>query len=231
MWTQLAEVPGLWAADKRSSANWHWRACALPLPGGGSLVLSPIPDLGDELFTSLESTAGAPAIVLAPNHYHWMALPAWRERYPDLPVVASAVAARRLRKKLGFDLGDLDAARERLPDGAELLEPPGLKNGEVWLRLEHDGRVAWIVSDAFFNVEEKTRGLFGLLLRITGTVPGLRIGRTFTFAAVGDKHSYRDWLLDRIADDRPAVLVPGHGAILTGDDLPDRLDALVRARL
>ncbi len=231
MWTQLAEVPGLWAADKRSSANWHWRATALPLAGGGALVISPLPDPGDDDVAHLEATVGVPAIALAPNHYHWMALPAWRERYPELPVVASSVAARRLRKKLGFDLGDLDAARERLPAGAELVEPPGLKNGEVWLRLEHGGRVAWIVSDAFFNVEEKTRGLFGFLLRITGTVPGLRIGRTFTFAAVGDKPGYRDWLLDRIAADRPAVLVPGHGNILTGDDLPERLDALVRARL
>ncbi len=94
MWTQIEEVPGLWAAEKRSGAGWHWRASALALEGGGALVVGPVDGLGDEAFTGLEETAGAPAVALAPNHFHWLALPAWRERYPELVIAASAVAAR-----------------------------------------------------------------------------------------------------------------------------------------
>ncbi len=141
------------------------------------------------------------------------------------------MAARRLARKERGRFAPLSDIAGVLPAGAELLSPPGLKNGEVWLRIASGDRVTWVVSDAFFNLAANARGFMGLVLRATGTAPGLRIGRTFTLLAVGDTAPYRDWLLERIAADRPTTLVPGHGAVLADADLPARLDALVRARL
>jgi hypothetical protein len=59
----------------------------------------------------------------------------------------------------------------------------------------------------------------------------LRIGRTFTGIHIGDKTAYREWLLAELEADPPNILVPGHGAILETDDLPDRLTALAKRRL
>jgi hypothetical protein len=91
--------------------------------------------------------------------------------------------------------------------------------------------VTWVVSDAFFSLAKNAHGLMGLILRATGTTPGLRIGRTFTGMGIGERALYRDWLLDRIAADRPVALVPGHGEVLRGEDLAERLDQLTRDRL
>jgi len=229
-WTPIDEDAGLWAVERSSKAGWHWRATALKLPSGGLLLVGPLRGLGDDRHREL-AALGRPEAILAPNHFHWMGLPEHRERYPDAVVAATAVAARRLARKERGAFAALDQLRDRLPAGAELLEPPGLENGEAWLKLPTSSGVAWVVSDAFFNLPVNARGMMGFLLRITGTTPGLRIGRTFTGLAVGDKPTYRDWLLERLAADRPALLVPGHGALLTGADAADRLDALTRARL
>jgi hypothetical protein len=141
------------------------------------------------------------------------------------------VAARRLGKKERGRFATVEALGRKLPEGAELLVPPGLKNGEVWLRLAGADGVTWVVSDAFFSLSENARGFTGFMLRVTGTAPGLRIGRTFTGLGIGDRIAYRDWLLDRLAADRPRTLVPGHGSVLSGPDLTERLDTLIRDRL
>jgi hypothetical protein len=141
------------------------------------------------------------------------------------------VAARRLGKKEKGRFATVEALGKRLPEGAELLVPPGLKNGEVWLKVPTAAGTAWVVSDAFFALAKNATGFTGFMLRATGTAPGLRIGRTFTGLGIGAKVLYRDWLLERIATDRPAVLIPGHGEVLAGADLADRLDELTRMRL
>jgi hypothetical protein len=230
MWQAIDEEAGLFGVEKWSPRGWHWRGTALRLDRGGLLLIGPLRGLGDDAHGEL-CALGRPEAVLAPNHYHWMGLPEHRERYPDALVATSEVAARRLAGKERGRFGTVEAVARRLPAGAELMAPPGLKNGEIWLRVASPRGVTWVVSDAFFSLASNARGLMGLILRWTGTTPGLRIGRTFTSLGIGERTLYRDWLLDRIAADRPTALVPGHGEVLRGDDLADRLDALVRGRL
>ncbi len=229
-WTVIDEQAGLWALESFNKGGFSLRTTALCLRDGGVLLASPTRGLGDAAHEEL-AALGTPSLLLAPNHFHHLGLGEHRERYPEARVVASAVAAPRLRKKTGFDVATLDEARARLPDGVGIVEPAGTRSGETWLSVSTARGTAWVVSDAFFNLPSLPRNMFGLALRATGTGPGLRIGRTYTALAVGDKRAYGAWLSGMLDRSPPSLLVPGHGDVLEGPDLAERLRALAAARL
>lgn len=199
------------------------------LPDGGTIVHSPT-WLGDGTFEAIEKL-GPPRVLLAPNHYHHLSLPKFRERYPEARVACAEAAIPRLRKKGNDRLCTLAEIAGELPSGARYLVPSGLRNGEAWVSLPVEQGRVWIVCDAFFNLNRPVRGPMGWALRATATVGGLRIGDTFRWLAVADRRAYRDWTLYRLAEERPSVLVVSHGDPLESRDLGDQLASLVHARL
>jgi hypothetical protein len=227
-WVPIDERAGLFALEKVVASGWCWRALGVRLDGGEAALVSPVRGTLEKSRETL-AAIGRPTFALAPNHYHFMGIA--EARAPELSCVASDVARPRLKAKCGHTFESLDALRERLPRGITLLEPPGLKSGEVWLRAETERGVAWAVCDAFFNVNNALSGMMGLALRATSTAPGLRIGDTFRWLVLGDKRAYRRWLEERIAEDAPRILIPSHGDVLIDDALPDRLRELAARRL
>lgn len=229
-WTVIDEQAGLWALESFNPKGFSLRTTALRLRDGGVLLISPTRGLGDAAHEEL-AALGAPSVLLAPNHFHHLGLGEHRERYPEARVVASAVAAPRVQKKTGLEVATLDEVRQQLPDGAAIVESAGTRSGETWLSVHTARGIAWVVSDAFFNLPSLPQNTFGLALRATGTGPGLRIGRTYTTLAIDDKRAYRRWLGEVLDRRPPTLLVPGHGDVLEGPDLADRLRALAGERL
>jgi hypothetical protein len=232
-WDVIDEPRGLYSIEHLPKNGFSLRTTALRLSSGGLLVLSPTRNLGDVAHAAL-ARHGKPDVLLATNHYHHLGLDEWKQRFPDAKVVASEGARNRVAGKhraLTVEDAD-DVVRERLPPHASLMCPPGLKNGEVWLRVETGAGVAWAVTDAFFNMPVSPRGLAGLFLRMTSTVPGLCLGSTFRWVGVRDRDTYRAWLLERIAHDKPRILIPAHGAVVVNDaELPEKLTDLAHTRL
>lgn len=176
----------------------------------GALVYSPVLH-GDRT----RELAGTPRVLVAPNHYHHVALPRYRELYPDAAVVTSDGARPRLAKKGHTNvraLGDVE-----LPEGVRLLAAEGVKNGETWMVVERDEKVL-AVADAFFNVDAACTGFEGFMLRRLRTVGGLRLGRTFQWVGIGDKSAYRKWAIDTLTREKPTVIAFAHGAPLRGGD-------------
>ncbi|MCC6873523.1 MAG: hypothetical protein IT378_04370 [Sandaracinaceae bacterium] len=228
-WEPIDGAAGLFGLEKVAPSGWSWRSVALVLDSGRTLVVSPVRGTISESAESLRSL-GEPAFALAPNHYHYLGLAELTERFPSATPVCTEVARPRLSTRSHLALGRTADLQSSLPSHVALLEPPGLATGEAWLRVETARGVAWVVSDAFFHVTRPLGGMMGLVLRATGTAPGLRIGRTFTTLAVRGR-AYGEWLRAQLERDRPAMLVPGHGDVIAGDELAERLSALARARL
>jgi hypothetical protein len=146
-------------------------------------------------------------------------------------VVASEAARPRLERKLTKQIAPLDQLAERLGGGVRLIEPAGTKTGEVWLEVALGGRLAWVVTDAFFNLATSLAGMIGHLLRATRTVPGLQLGRTFKWTGVKDARAYVASVTRELKRAAPTVLVPAHGDVLIDDALPSRLQQLLEQRL
>ncbi len=226
----IDEAAGLWTATKQVRTGWRLNTTLVRLDGGGTLAMSPTGGLGDDVHAAI-AQIGAPEVLLAPNHFHYLGVAEWRERYPNALVVASDQARMRLAKKCPVEIGSLDAARERLSPRSSLVELPGCKSGEVWVRLDTAAGAAWCVTDAFFHEPDRASGLLGFILRATKTTPGLCLGKTFPWLALSDKRAYTAWLYELLDSAPPAALVPAHGVPLRTDDLAERLRALAVLRL
>lgn len=221
LWTAIDEEAGLFAIERIARHGWPLRTTALRLAGGDLALVSPTRGLGDEAHADL-ARLGRVRWLLAPNHFHHLGLCEHVERYPGAEVVASEAARPRLSRVTGLRVGPLDAI------AAHVIVAGSARSGETWLRVPTARGIAWVVSDAFFNLPRAPGGIaVRALMRATGTAPGLRSGGTFRTFALSDRAAYAAWLRGRIERDRPALLVPGHGDAIGGPDLPDRLLALL----
>ncbi|MFO0613783.1 MAG: hypothetical protein U0414_14420 [Polyangiaceae bacterium] len=214
------------ALDLIKPSGWRLTMHAVRLKGGGLLVHSPVRP-HPEVFDALEAL-GTPSILLAPNHFHHVALPRYRERYPKARALASAGARPRLARKGHADLGDI--AGEKLP-GVRLLPCEHVKNGETMVVVDDEGGPTLLVCDAFFNVPGPLTGFEGWFLRMTSTGPDLSLGKTYRFAGIGDPRAYAAWLEETLAEIRPRRVSFSHGDPIEGDDVVDRLLVALRRAL
>ncbi len=228
-WVPVDAATGLWSMAFPVGA-WEGRASALALPGGGFLVFNPGPRQERRASSVLQKKGGVAALVVA-NHFHHLGLRRWRAFVPEAAVVASANALPRLASQGHSGLVSLAAVEALLPSSARFLCPAGTRSGEVWLRVKTERGVAWLVGDAFFNVDRSPPGFFGLVARLTGTTPGLCFGRGFKYLQVADRLDYQEWVLAQLSQDSPRILVPAHGDVLECDDLALQLRERVEARL
>lgn len=212
---------GLDVVVRRLNSGWMLSSPVLSADGEVA-VISPVSNPGEDIVREIEAL-GQVRLLIAPNHFHYLGLSSWKERFPQAAVVASEAAIPRIRKKLRSPI-DIEPRGEMVA-GWRLAEPPGLKNGELWAMGGDEG-TTWIVGDAFFNVPGPLSGGMGMALRLTRTAPGLRIGGTWGPLHVKSKGEYASWLADRLDREPPDRLVPLHGDAVS-DTCADQLRELV----
>ncbi|MCR9139765.1 MAG: hypothetical protein NXI27_27480 [Alphaproteobacteria bacterium] len=208
--SEFAAIPGM--EGFFTATNGRLRCTAVRLSSGNLCLHSPVAGPGDRARDSLDRL-GHVAYLLAPNHYHNKALAEYATHYPEASLVAPAASRPRLEKITGLAFDDLDAMSGKLPDGARLVRPAGLKTGEVWLVTA----TGWLVVDAFAGP--------------SGDDPSPSLLGTFPKFGVRDKAQYADWVRDFITSDPPHTLVPCHGDIIHDPDLPAKLTDLVNRKL
>ena len=231
-WAPLPGVDGIWCAERKRSGT-VLRSAAVALGNGRLALYSPPRGLGADAQRAL-TARGAPALLVAPNHFHNLGLHEYATTYPTASLVASSVAIPRLTRVLKgrhpIASAAEPAAEAALPSNVSFLVTPGTTNGELWLSVQTAQGRAWLVGDAFFNILRTPKTPMGLLLRLLGICPGLRIGTSFKWF-VRDRAAYRSWLLATLDQQQPVILIPCHGAIVVDPELPRRLRELVEARL
>lgn len=199
-----------------TARNGDLRCTALRLKTGALCLYSPVSGLGDAARESL-AKIGDVTHLLAPNHYHNKALRDYAETFPAATLCSTAAAAPRLEKQTGLAPTPLDTAALDLPTGARLIEPQGLKTGEVWIELQTGTDRLLVVTDAFRgakgadDIDCKTPSLLG----------------TFPKFGIADKTVYRDGLDAYLADAPPTMLLPCHGSRVASDTLARDLFKLV----
>jgi hypothetical protein len=222
-WQPIDGLQDFWQAE-RKVRGIPLRAVAFRLADGRLALWSPIKGLGPEAHQELAGL-GRPDLLVAPNHFHNSGLREYALAYPEATVVASAAAARRVKAKSGREVRDESRLRQALPLHVSLLVPPAIKSGEIWLSVRGAKQRAWMVGDAFFNIARTGLSPMGLLLRAVGIRPGLNIGGPFR-SLLRDRAGYQEWLLGKLQTERPTMLIPCHGEVLSDVALPERLQRL-----
>ncbi|ABD54927.1 hypothetical protein [Jannaschia sp. CCS1] len=194
---------GLWSAQKGTL-----RCTALQLRDGSLCLYSPVLGLGDAARTSL-AKLGKVAFLLAPNHYHNKGLSEYAKAFAGAALVCSERARPRLEQQTGLSFEGLQPLNDLLPDGAKILEPQGLKTGEVWLTRVTSEDTVWVVCDAFKGPSGK-EGDISTQIELLGTFP--------TYG-IEDKGTYSAFVKSTLTDLPPTTIVPCHGSIVRSDHL------------
>lgn len=193
------------------------RCTAIQLKNATVCLFSPVLGIGVESIASI-ARIGDVRFLLAPNHYHNNGLKQYQRTFPSARLCASEVARPRLEKVTGLSFDSLVELKLELVDGMTLVEPRGLKTGEVWLRVTDERTVAWLVVDAFCGARA-ARGRIAARPQVLGTFPNF---------GVSNKQDYLDWVMARIKAERPTLLVPCHGSLVKSTRLASQLERIVR---
>ncbi|MFS4579743.1 hypothetical protein [Phaeobacter sp. C3_T13_0] len=201
----------LWSARKRDL-----RCTALRLRDGSLCLYSPVLGLGDLARESLASL-GDVSVLLAPNHYHHKGLAQYATAFPDAELICSNYARPRLEKQTGLSFGNLTRLAKLLPDVYQIVEPEGLKTGEVWLTYQTSTACGWIVCDAFKGSSNKADDV----------ARRIELLKAFPTFGIKDKDTYSIWVEGMLATKPPNTILPCHGSIVESENLAVDIKSLL----
>jgi hypothetical protein len=180
-----------------------WRAA------DGRLVLYSVIAMHDEGMRVLEGL-GKPAFMIIPHKRHHMDAPFYKERYPDLRVLAES---RQPANGVHIDgsVGELTAL------GIRAGRIPGTSYEDIAVDFPVPGGRALCVCELLGNVAPA-----GVLLRIAMRLlgppgGGFGIARAIRFREVVDRGEVRAWLQEQAARTDLEMLLVGHGPPIVGD--------------
>ncbi len=209
--TPVGQQVGLLSVQKGSL-----RCTALKLRDESLCLYSPVLGLYGTARDSL-TALGDVSVLLAPNHYHHKGLAEYAQAFPDASLICSERARPRLEKQTGLSFGGLSVLTPRLPEDCDLIEPEGLKTGEVWIVRTHPGEHVWVLCDAFKGPSGKP-----------GTVSDqVELMGTFPTYGIRDKKTYSAWVKARLETKTPTMVVPCHGSLVASPTLASQIVTLL----
>ncbi len=187
-------------------------ANALAVRGsGGIVVVSPPCGAPESAFTELDKHGEVRALV-ASNAFHYLGVPAWKERYPHAEVFAPAQSIARVEKKTGLTgIRPLSLAAAITGPDVELVDMPHYRTGEVLVRVKGSSGPIWYVTDVIMNMAKLPGFPFSLLFKWTGSGPGLRPNGVASKFMIKDRAAVYAWMRGEIEKAPPTLIVPCHG--------------------
>jgi hypothetical protein len=163
--------------------------------------------LGDEEMQAVDRF-GDPAFLVVPGDLHRMDAKIWKDRYPDLYVVAPAGAWEKVEKVVHVDATSVDFGDPRVA----LVEILGTEAQEAALLVRTENGTTLIVNDLIANMPDR-KGFAGWLLHLVGfTGPGPRIPSIVRKRKVRDKSALREQLERWAGLSELRRIVVSHGA-------------------
>ena len=230
-WQPIAPEVGLWQVQSLLPNGLPVRTVSLKLADKTLLVIGPSPTLTPRNHAELRKM-GKVSYILAPTKNRHQGLQAFGSKWAGARFVAQPAAIEHLTAKTGLAFESTNQGlRKVLPDFAQLLGTQGLRTGEIWLRVQTRRGPTWVVGDSIVNLTSLPGGIRGVWLRVTGHSPGLSFASNLKLKQLDDIGVFRSFVLQRLREDRPRVLVPSVGDVLHTSDLPQRIRALVDDKL
>jgi hypothetical protein len=178
---------------------------------GGLIILSPPYKAHQDTFASLQRYGPVQGLV-APNAFHHMGIPEWKQRFPGAMVFAPAQSIARVQKKSGLaGIRPVSDANTLARGAFELTDMPYYRTGEALARIRSSRGLAWYLTDIVINVNEfPANPLFRLAFSVAYG-RGLHYNRIAPLLMVRDKAALKRWLAEEYRKDDPHWLIVSHG--------------------
>lgn len=218
--------------------NFVSNSMAIKISETEFVIMSP----GEALLSAWVDTFGVDIKlhIVFPNSYHHIGVNAWIKAFKDTSLYASKVAIPQLADK-GFSDTNIQALEEvqpPLPQGYDILFPPGHKAGDIWIRKQHPVNAknaktsTWITCDSFLNYDRlSNQPIAKIMQKALGAAPGLKISQVVKWFIMNDRKSFKTWVLAQLDQDQPTTLIPSHGEISHDPLLPAQIRKVINQRL
>jgi hypothetical protein len=133
---------------------------------GNRLAIYSAIALDEARMAKLESL-GTPTFLIVPGAIHRLDVRPWKQRYPQLEVIAPEGARDKVGEVVGVDATSIDLGDPRV----HVDTVPGTDRRELAMMVETDTGKTLVVNDLIFNLP-RIKGLAGLGLRALGFGPG-----------------------------------------------------------
>ena len=204
-----ALADGLWQVKGSLQLSMPRNMTVYRLPEGGLLLYSVIA-MHEEGMRALEAL-GTPAIMVMPHDRHQMDAPFYKQRYPNLRVLAPDPNHAR-RVKVNGGLEELEVF------GIRAYSLPGASFHEAVLELPLARGVALCACELLGNASPEMPWLMKVAMKVFGP-PGGGFGvvRIARWREVVDRPAMQAWLRGLSARSDIRLLLVGHGPPVTAD--------------
>ena len=191
------------------------RMTVVRLADGRLVVFSAI-SLDEDEMRQLEDY-GRPAFLVVPNDHHRLDAKTWKDRYPDMQVVAPEGSRKKVEQAVKVDTTD---PRFDDPD-VHFVTVPGTRAHEAALVVRSGGGTTLVLNDLVANIRDPA-GFGGWFLRLTGFAGNEpQVPRPVKLAMVDDKEALRTQLLAWSRLDGLKRILVSHGSPI--EDRPDEV--------
>jgi mannose-6-phosphate isomerase-like protein (cupin superfamily) len=208
-----ALAPDLWVVRGEFPSSQLPRNMVVYRYGGDSLLLHSVVALDERTMRHLEAL-GKPSLMVIPNWDHWAHIVAFKKRYPAITVVCPQASRSRVEQRLAVD----QTCEAYFPrHGVRFHVPPGMDPVEGVLELPlGDGQVALVMNDLITTVPHQP-GLWGLVLRLTGSTGRPRVIPIVRRRLKIDRAVVRGYLEALARRREVAIITTSHGQALTSE--------------
>jgi len=176
----------------------------------GRLVVYSAIALDEREMNALE-TYGVPTFLIVPGDIHRLDAKIWKDRYPDLTVIAPAGARPKVEDIVHVDATEIDFGDPFV----RFIAIPGTDGHEAALLIQRPDATTLVVNDLIWNLEDRP-GFRGWIMKIagfTGTTP--HIPPLIGLRLVKDRPALSAQLEAWSRVEAPDRIIVSHGEIVT----------------
>jgi hypothetical protein len=198
----------LWRVSGTMGDGKSQRQMVLARMADGRMIVHNAIALDEPEMKELEAWA-RPAVLFVPNGFHRQDAAIWKQRYPEIMVVAPAGARKRVAQVVA-----VDAVTEEAPgdDSVRLVPVRGVP-GEGVLSVRSGSETSLIFCDAVLNIAPRG-GLVGFFLSPTGQVS---VPRVMRWIGVKNRRAFAEHVDELAATAGLRRVLFGHGDPILAD--------------
>lgn len=175
----------------------------------GRLVIFSAIALDDDEMRSIEQY-GTPAFLVVPNHIHRLDAKIWKERYPNMQVVAPEGSRMKIDEVVQVESTSPDFGDRNV----EFITVPGTRGREAAMLVDTGNGTTLVLNDLVGNIRSEA-GFGSWLLRVAGFAGDeAQIPRVVKLSLIEDKKALRSKLIEWSQIETLERILVSHGAII-----------------